>query len=237
MTTKTVSPIETLHTSDSVSPVIPPLRDGDRLTRREFERRYEAMPHIKKAELIEGVVYMPAAVRIDHGKPHAAIIAWLSDYWIATPGIELYDNVSVQLDEWNEVQPDALLRIDEAHGGQSRINSDDYLEGPAELIVEVAGSSASRDLNLKLQVYQRNGVQEYIVWETRSNRLTWFSLQKGQYVSLVPDKQGMIHSQIFPGLCLDVQALLTNDLRTVIAVLQHSIDSQKHKAFVERLSK
>ncbi len=31
---------------------VPPLENGDRLTRAEFERRYEAMPHVKKAELI-----------------------------------------------------------------------------------------------------------------------------------------------------------------------------------------
>ena len=52
---------------------IPPLRNGDHLTREEFERRYSAMPELKRAELIEGVVYMPSPVRIDeHGSPHAA---------------------------------------------------------------------------------------------------------------------------------------------------------------------
>lgn len=35
---------------------LPPLQSGDRLTRSEFERRYAADPHIKKAELIEGIV-------------------------------------------------------------------------------------------------------------------------------------------------------------------------------------
>ena len=34
---------------------IPPLESGDHLTRHEFERRYQARPDIKKAELIEGV--------------------------------------------------------------------------------------------------------------------------------------------------------------------------------------
>lgn len=36
---------------------IPPLENGDRLSRHEFERRYQSMPDLKKAELIEGVVY------------------------------------------------------------------------------------------------------------------------------------------------------------------------------------
>jgi hypothetical protein len=37
---------------------LPLFENGDRLARAEFERRYEAMPHVKKAELIEGVVYL-----------------------------------------------------------------------------------------------------------------------------------------------------------------------------------
>ena len=40
-----------------------PLENGDRLTRAEFERRYAAMPRLKKAELIEGIVYVPSPVR------------------------------------------------------------------------------------------------------------------------------------------------------------------------------
>ena len=53
---------------------VPPLENGDRLTRDEFERRYEAMPHLKKAELIEGVVYVPSPVRYrHHGAPLSLI--------------------------------------------------------------------------------------------------------------------------------------------------------------------
>jgi hypothetical protein len=51
--------------SDTTTSIIPPLDNGDRLTRDEFERRYAAMPNLKKAELIEGVVYVPAALRYD----------------------------------------------------------------------------------------------------------------------------------------------------------------------------
>ena len=41
-----------------VSPAIPRLHNGDTLDADEFMRRYEAMPDVKKAELIEGVVYI-----------------------------------------------------------------------------------------------------------------------------------------------------------------------------------
>src|SRR5438445_7444659 len=91
---------------------IPPLVDGDRLTRAEFERRYEAMPHVKKAELIEGVVFMPSPVRLDHhGNPHADLITWLGVYRALTPGIRVSDNTTVRLDMDNEPQPDGLLFV------------------------------------------------------------------------------------------------------------------------------
>ena len=43
---------------------VPSLENGDRLTRVEFERRYAAMPWVKKAELIEGLVHTPSPVRV-----------------------------------------------------------------------------------------------------------------------------------------------------------------------------
>ena len=71
----------------TLSPV-PPLENGDRLTSEEFARRYEAMPELKKAELIEGIVHMPAGVRFRlHSNPHAYLIGWLVNYDIATEGV------------------------------------------------------------------------------------------------------------------------------------------------------
>ena len=137
---------------------VPPLESGDRLSRAEFERRYEAMPHIKKAELIEGVVFMPSPVHFaTHGQPHAHVITWLGIYCAATPGVKLGDNATVLLDADNEVQPDALLRLEEGKGGQSGINHKDYVAGAPELVVEIAASSASIDLHEKKHVYRRNG--------------------------------------------------------------------------------
>ena len=76
--------------------VIPPLETGDHLTRREFERRYHAMPNVKKAELIEGVVYMPSPVRFTaHSEPHYLIIGWLFFYHASTPGLRAGDNATV----------------------------------------------------------------------------------------------------------------------------------------------
>src|SRR5271157_3592109 len=108
--------------SSSPTP-LPPLENGDRLTRAEFERRFDAMPHLKKAELLEGVVYMPSPVRLrHHGRPHAHVLGWLTVYEAATPGVVAADNTSARLDLDNEPQPDALLMIDPHHGVQARIS-------------------------------------------------------------------------------------------------------------------
>jgi Uma2 family endonuclease len=221
----------------SPSTKVPPLESGDRLTRYEFEHRYQAMPYIKKAELIEGVVYVASPVRMaNHGRPHAALVGWLMVYKAATPGVDLGDNATVRLDADNEPQPDALLRIEPEVGGNSRISDDDYVEGVPELIAEIAASSASYDLNDKLNAYRRNGVQEYIVWQIYENRLDWFSLQEGRYVPLEPDGVGVIRSSVFPGLWLAVNALREGDLAEVLAVLQQGLQTAEHQAFVEHLN-
>ena len=215
-----------------------PLKHGERLTREEFERRYDAMPYVKKAELIEGVVYMPSPVRIDfHGRPHAQIMAWLGAYWIATPGVDLADNSTVYLDSNNEHQPDALLRIEPAQGGRSRIIEEGYVEGAPELIVEIAGTSADYDLQEKLEVYRRCGVQEYIVWQTQEKRLDWFQLVDEEYVVFAPNAEGIIESQIFPGLHLAVAALLAGDRAKVSSELQAGLRTTIHAVFVEQLAK
>jgi Uma2 family endonuclease len=214
---------------------VPPLENGDRLVRVEFERRYQAMPHIKKAELIEGVVYMPSPVGNRHAEPHGQIMTWLGVYCAATPGVHLADNLTVRLDADNEVQPDALLRLDPALGGNAQIDADDYLEGAPELIVEIAATSAAYDLYDKLKVYRRNRVQEYIVWQVYDQRLDWFRLSEGKYVSLPTDTDRVVRSQVFPGMHLAVTALLSGDLATVLMQLRQGLETAEHAAFVERL--
>ena len=164
---------------------IMPLEPGDRLSRAEFERRYDAMPNLKKAELIEGVVYMPSPVRLHkHGSPHFDVIAWLGAYRAATPKVIGGDNASVRLDLDNMPQPDALLLIDPSCGGQATIDEDDYVESAPELVAEVASSSVSFDLHTKFEVYRRNGVREYLVWRVLDEKLDWFVLSIGKFAAL-----------------------------------------------------
>lgn len=198
-------------------PVVPPLENGDRLTRREFHERYLQHPEIKKAELVEGVVHMPSPTRaLSHGFPHADLAGWLAVYRAKHPGVRAGDDTTVILDEANEPKPDLILcRVE---GGSSRIE-DDYVVGPPELVVEIATSTVSYDMHFKKEMYRRHGVQEYIVWRVWDGELDWFRLRDGQYDSLRPDAAGIIASEVFPGLRLNVAALLTGEIAAVLEAL------------------
>jgi Uma2 family endonuclease len=216
---------------------IPPLENGDRLSCFEFERRYNAMLGLKKAELIEGIVYTPAALRFkSHGQPHSWVIGWLTNYAAMTPGVSTGDAPTIRLDLDNEPQPDAVLLINEASGGQSRLSQDDYIEGAPELVVEIAASSAAIDLHAKKTAYRRNGVQEYIVWQVLDQKLDWFYLEKGEYLNLPTDSDGVMRSRTFPGLWLAIEDLLSGNLQRVLAVVQEGTRSPDHAEFVQKLA-
>jgi len=214
----------------------PSLEPGDHLTRDVFERRFDAMPGLKKAELIEGVVYMSSPVRLNrHGRPHIHVSTWLGTYEAHTPGVIVGDNVSVRLDGDNMPQPDIAMIIEPARGGQAVISEDDYIEGAPELVVEIAASTASIDLNTKFRVYRRNQVREYLVWRVLDRTVDWFVLRQGQYERLPPGPDGIYRSEVFPGLWLDASALAAFDLVKVLDVLRLGIAGPEHAAFVARM--
>jgi Uma2 family endonuclease len=194
------------------------LESGDRLTRDEFHRRYGARPDIKKAELVEGVVYVasPVSARF-HGQPHADVMLWLGTYRLKHPGLLLADNATLRLDDKNEVQPDACLWREEPDG--PHLDDKGYIVGPPQLVVEVAASSASYDLHDKKEAYRRNGVREYVVWRVTEGMIDWFRLQGGEYEWVEPDDRGVVTSAAFPGLCLDLPKMLAGDLAGVLKSL------------------
>jgi Uma2 family endonuclease len=194
------------------------LESGDHLTREEFHRRYLTRPDIKKAELLEGIVYVGGRVRIrEHGEPNAAIAGWLGLYAAYVPDVRCALHATVILDERNEVQPDVLAW--RPAPGAARLTEDDYLEGAPQLIVEVAASSVSYDLHEKKEAYRRNGVPEYVVWRVEDRAIDWFRLQDGQYILVEPDEDGVIESEEFPGLRLHVPSMLAGDLTAVLSYL------------------
>jgi Putative restriction endonuclease len=216
---------------------VPLLNNGDRMKATEFEARYARMPYVKRAELLNGVVYMPSPVRYEfHANPHGLIMTWIGNYCMFTPGLDCGDNGTIRLDDDNQPQADVSLRIPAESGGQSTISEDDYLTGPPELICEVAASTRAYDLGVKKEVYARFGVREYIVLLVEENGIEWFVLRDGQYVSIDPGPDDLFRSESFPGLWLDWKALLTGDRAGVFAALQQGCATPEHQSFVQRLA-
>lgn len=187
---------------------LPTLENGDRLSPEEFRRRYELRPDIKKAELINGVVYLGSPVRLSHhGEPHAILMMELGNYRRTVSGVRLGDNATVRFQDGGEIQPDGFLRYTGRRSGRSRLTADYVYDAP-ELCVEVSGSTASYDLHEKMDLYRRHGVQEYLVWRVDDEAIDWWELSDDTFIPLPPGADGVTRGKVFPGLNINLDALV-----------------------------
>lgn len=215
-------------------PNVPGLDNGDRMSREEFHKLYEHAPKDFRAELIGGIVYVASPLRRTHGIAHPSLSTLFFIYQGYTPGVEVGDNATILLGEDGEPQPDLYLRILPEFGGQSRTTDKDYIEGPPELIGEIALSSRAIDLHVKRDDYTRYGVLEYLVFCPREPRLYWFDLRAKK--ELQPDPDGIIRIRAFPGLWINSNALLAQEFPPLMAALQAGLQSSEHAAFVQQLA-
>lgn len=214
---------------------IVPLHNGDVLDQPTFHERYSAMPPRFRAELIGGVVCLPHRTTHAHAILHGNVIGGIGRYCIYTPGVQLLDSGTIILDDRNEVQPDGALRLDEAHGGASSVNEHGYITGAPEMHVEVAYDAGSIDLHQKRREYERTGVHEYLIVLILERNVRAFRLDGGRYVNFPPDPDGVWRSQVFPGLWLNIQALLDRDAVALLKSLDAGLASEAHQSFVRQL--
>jgi Uma2 family endonuclease len=210
----------------------PPLHEGDRLNSAEFLYRWEAMPDLKYAELLDGVVFMASPLAVDHGTIHFDAATWLGVYRNRTPGCQGGSDTTWVMGSRNTPQPDLFLRVLPEHGGQST-NQGKYGSGAPELILEVSGSSLSRDYGIKMKIYREAGVREYITVDLSRRAIVWRQLVRSKYREREPDEDGILCSQVFPGLWLDPKAFWKGKF---LPVLERGLASPEHAAFVAKLS-
>ena len=112
----------------------------------------------------------------------------------------------------------------------------DY-HGDLKAALEVMlGRPDARGLGNKLRAYRRNAVKEYLVWRTVEQAFDWFGLAEGDYQPQPPDAKGLCHSVTFPGLVLNVPALLSRNGKAVLATLNAALKSKAHRVFVAELA-
>jgi Uma2 family endonuclease len=219
----------------SAAVALPPLLfEGDHLGADDFLRIWETLPELKYAELIDGVVFLASPLGLDHGTTHYKVIHWLSSYSSRTPGLQGGTDTTWVMGSKNVPQPDIFLRILPEYGGQSGATKGGrYAAGAPELIIEITGSSHSRDLGAKKELYRSVGVREYLTVELNSRQIVWRELVDGAYHEIAPDARGVLRSSVFPGLWLQPDAVWEGNL---LEVLEEGLRSSEHAAFVQSLN-
>ncbi len=211
------------------------LIEGQRLDQPTFHALYEAMPPGTRAELLDGVVYMPSPVGRAHGQAQVPLIVWLSYYAENTPGVEVLDNATTILGSKSEPQPAGLLRILPECGGETA-DDEGYVRGAPELGAEVAKATRYVDLGPKLAVYEQAGVREYIVRALDPDEVLLFQQEQGSLVKCAPDDDRVFRLRYLPGLWLDPKALLEGDIRRLRAVVDLGLATPEHAEFVAKLA-
>lgn len=195
------------------------LHSGDRMSRDEFLRRWERIPEIKRAELIDGVVYLASPVSELHSDYEQLFNRWLSHYQERTEGLKVMPAATFLL-AGSSPQPDlALIRL----SGSSR-SGKKFREGPPELVVEIAYSSLAYDLGPKLELYRRGGVAEYITVLLEEKKVQWRVLENRRYHALRPSG-GYLKSRAYPGLWLDPKAVFPPRIRELLASVEAGLAS------------
>jgi hypothetical protein len=225
---------EEVEVMATVEQEIEPLVAGDHLTRDEFLRRWEAMPELKFAELIGGVVFMPSPLSVEHGEVDIYVAHWLAHYAMLTPGLKPASNVTCHMLK-DAPQPDLYLRLPPELGGTARVKGK-YLIGAPEFIAEICLTSASFDLYEKMDLYRIAGVKEYLTVLVNDQEVRWHRLVRKNYKIVPASREGTYRSEVFPGLWLDAPALLEGNMLKVIETLERGLQTPEHAAFVKHLS-
>jgi Uma2 family endonuclease len=96
-----------------------------------------------------------------------------------------------------------------------------YLEGPADLVVEIVSpESRLRDRGEKYAEYEMGGVREYWLIDLEERQADFYELDgRGRYRRLEPEA-GIYRSQVLSGFWLKVEWLWRDPLPPVLGVLR-----------------
>ncbi len=217
-------------------PFVPPFQNGDAMDQPTFHALYVGTPRGFRAELIEGIVYMASPVQLRHGGPSLKVSQWLGAFADEVEGAQAYNEITAILTATSEPQPDHTLIVLPEAGGQTRENADGFLVGAPELALEISNTTALIDLHAKKTMYERCGVREYIVVETKRQAVHWFVRRGDKFAPLKSDADGIFKSRVFLGLWLDGSALFDRSAKRLLATLQLGLATPEHAKFAAKLN-
>lgn len=216
----------------------PPLQAGDQFDAQAFLSRWQQMPELRRAELIDRRVrLLSSPVTTRHGRPAGVLMQWAGYYAGITPGLTLLPDTTTILDDRNVVQPDVQLDLPASLGGSTTEDDNHHVVGPPELVAEAAFASASTDFGETFNRYEAAGVREYVLLRASEHAVDWWVNTDHGFTPIRPDEQGILHSTVFPGLCMRPAMLLAGDAGGLFRLIQHACDaSDAHRALVASLA-
>lgn len=179
------------------------------------------------AEWVNGVVERMSPVTGRHNRLTRFISNYL-EYFCALKDIPctiFTDTVVMRLGDRGR-EPDVMLVL----GQHSARIAGAYVDGPADLIVEIVSpESDRRDRVEKLQEYESGGVEEYwIIDPAFSEALFYQRGSDGLYTRISPDSTGRYASRVVTGLHFPVTALWQDalpGLSEIITMIQTELGS------------
>jgi Uma2 family endonuclease len=117
-------------------------------------------------------------------------------------GLAAFSPIDVKLDDGNVYQPDLVYISKDRAGELAR----DRIEGAPDMVVEILSpSNAYYDLRQKKDVYERYGVQEYIIVDPIATEVELYSLKEGVFqLQQKARGNGAINSLVLPGFTIQL---------------------------------
>jgi Uma2 family endonuclease len=157
-----------------------------------------------RLELIEGEIIEMSPI----GSHHAACVELITLHLhkIAQGKFLVRSQNPIVLDDFSEPEPDVcVVRFREDHYRHAHPRPHDVF-----LVIEVADTTFPFDRHVKLPLYARAEIPEFLLFNLPEEEVEWFSQPElGAYQNHQVLKRGdRVESAIVPGLLLDIETIL-----------------------------
>ncbi|WP_425058995.1 hypothetical protein SCACP_36460 [Sporomusa carbonis] len=185
---------------------------NDRYTYADIEK----WPENERWELIDGVAYnmTPPPARI-HQKISGELFFWIRNYlqgktcevYNAPFGVWFVEKEQDTPNANNYVEPDIVVVCD-----KNKLTDKGCVGSPDMIIEVLSPSTAAKDMNKKMNLYEQNGVKEYWVVHPTDKTIMVFHLIDGKYnkpttYSPEYDEESIIKVGIFENLTINLKEI------------------------------
>ncbi len=133
-------------------------------------------------EIIEGVKFMAPSPGWGHVSVTANLIKLIGNYAsINKLGVVAPDNFDVHFPDGNTFQPDFIF-VSAENAKLLFQSKDNTIHGVPDMVAEIfSKSTMKRDIGIKKDIYERNGVKEYWIIDPWSENIQVYLLRDGKY--------------------------------------------------------